>query len=366
MICIPKKILQPVFAFLLTGIVIISCKGPVAEKTATVATQDSVKFFILKKEAVKKQLVFPSELLPVERAEIFAKANGYIKTIKVDIGDHVQKGQVLVIVDAPELIANYEQANADLQAARARYNASNDVFQRLENASKVSGTIATGELEKSRNQLKADEASVEAARSRLSALSQMKEYLILRAPFGGTITQRNADAGALVGTAGSKPILVIENTEELRLRVPVQEALTGALPDSSSIAFMVDAQPDKKFYAQLSRKSGSINTSNRTETWEFVYRNKQQELKSGMYANAIINLNRPTPSFAVMPSVIATTLEKKFIIRIKAGKTEWVDVRNGLNTGDKIEIFGNLAEGDTVLIKATDEIKPGTKLLLKK
>ena len=348
-------------------LIFFACKQSNKEPVAMPATvTDSVKILILKKEEIKKQLVFPSELIPYERAEIFAKANGYIKTIKTDIGDHVQKGQVLATIDAPELISGYEQANAELQAANSRFTGSADAFHRLENAARVSGTIATGELERSRNQMKADEASVAAARSRVGTYAQMKDYLIIRAPFNGTITQRNADAGALAGSANTKPILVIENTEMLKLLVPIQEAFTGALPDSSSIPFTVDAQPDKKFFAKLSRKSGTIDKENRTETWEFIFNNQKQELKSGMYANAVIKLARPTASFAVAPSAIATTLEKKFAIRLKDGKTEWVDVRPGMNTGDKIEIFGNLSEGDTLLVKATDEIKPGTKLIPKK
>jgi membrane fusion protein, multidrug efflux system len=127
----------------------------------------------------------------------------------------------------------------------------------------------------------------------------------------------------------------------------------------------VDAQPDKKYYAKLSRKTGAINKDNRTETWEFLFNNNNQELKSGMYANATIKLGRTGNSFVVAPSAIATTLEKRFVIRLKGGVAEWIDVRNGMNTGDKIEIFGNLNEGDTLLLKATDEIKTGTKLLAK-
>lgn len=363
MISMYKKII----GCILSGVLLFACKQATKETVASpVTSPDSVKIFVLKKEDVKKQLVFPSELLPLEKAELFAKANGYIKTIKADIGDYVQKGQLLATVDAPELLSNYEQANAEVQAANSKYTGSADAFHRLENAAKVSGTIATGELERARNQMNADQASVAAAKSRLSTYAQMKDYLIIRAPFNGTITQRNADAGALVGSGNAKPILVIENTETLRLRVPIQEAYTGAQPDSSSIAFTVDAQPDKKYFAKLTRKSGTISKENRTETWEFIINNPKQELKSGMYANAVIKLNRPTASFAVVPSAIATTLEKRFSIRLKDGKAEWVDVRNGMNTGDKIEIFGNLSEGDTLLVKATDEIKPGTKLIPKK
>ena len=333
---------------------------------AGAAQPDSASIFLLQKQKINKSLVFPAELSAMERAEIFAKVNGYLKDVKVDIGDHVQKGQLLAVIEAPEMMANYAQAVADVQSLKSKYTASNDAFQRIANAAKVNGTIAAVELEKSRNQMRSDSAAVEAAKAKQNALGQLKDYLIIRAPFNGTVSQRNADAGVLVGNGNTKPILVIENTSQLRLRLPVAEAYTGAVADSSVIVFTVDAQPDKSFKASLSRKAGVVSQDNRTEIWEFIYHNSNNELKPGMYANARITLGRSSPSFAVPPSAIATTLEKKFVIRIKQGKTEWVDIRTGMNTADRIEIFGNLSEKDTLLQKATDEIKSGTSLAIKK
>ena len=350
-------------AILVASVLFNACTSDNKEQQTKPVAQDSTTVFILQKQEVNKKFSFPSELTPLERAEIFAKVSGYIKTVKVDIGDKVQQGQVLAIIEAPEMLSNYAQASADVQFANSKYIASLDAFTRIENAAKVNGTVATGELEKSRNQMLADKAAHEATKAKLNAYAQLKDYLTIRSPFSGTIVQRNADIGTLVGTANNKPILVIENTATLRLKVPVQEAYTTALPDSSFISFTVDAQPDKKYFAKLSRKTGAINKDNRTETWEFIYNNSKQELKSGMYANATMKLGRSGTSFVVAPSAIATTLEKRFVIRLKNGKTEWIDVRNGMNTGDKIEIFGNLNEGDTLLLKATDEIKEGTKLI---
>ncbi|WP_295235081.1 efflux RND transporter periplasmic adaptor subunit [Sediminibacterium sp.] len=350
-------------AILVASVLFNACTSDNKEKQTKPVAQDSTTVFILQKQEVNKKFSFPSELTPLERAEIFAKVSGYIKKVKVDIGDKVQQGQVLAIIEAPEMLSNYAQASADVQFANSKYIASLDAFTRIENAAKVNGTVATGELEKSRNQMLADKAAHEATKAKLNAYAQLKDYLTIRSPFSGTIVQRNADIGTLVGTANNKPILVIENTATLRLKVPVQEAYTTALPDSSFISFTVDAQPDKKYFAKLSRKTGAINKDNRTETWEFIYNNSKQELKSGMYANATMKLGRSGTSFVVAPSAIATTLEKRFVIRLKDGKAEWIDVRNGMNTGDKIEIFGNLNEGDTLLMKATDEIKEGTKLI---
>ena len=326
---------------------------------------DSVAAFILQKSEVSKQVSFPAELTPIEKAEIFAKVSGYVNNVKVDIGDRVQSGQILAILDAPEMTANYAQANADVQTARSKYTGSLDTYKRILNASKTEGTIAANELEKVRSQMMADSSSLDAARSRLASIAQMKDYLIVRSPFTGIITQRNVDPGVLVGSSNTKPLLVVENTSSLRLRIPVPEAYTAAIPDTSFISFTVDAQPGITYKAVLSRKAGALNLTNRTETWEFIYPNKNNELKPGMYANASLKLGRKENSFVVPSTAVATNLEKRFVIKLKNGLTEWADVKNGVNLDDRMEIFGNLASGDTLLTRATDEIKANTKLIPK-
>jgi RND family efflux transporter MFP subunit len=367
--CIGKKIymnrIQKVIPFALL-LAWAGCKQSGTETAITPASRDSVTVFLLQKQAIKKQLSFPAELIPFEKAELFAKVNGYVKEMKVDIGDRVSKGQVLALLEAPEMLSNYAQTGSEAQFARSKYKASLDAYQRIAQAAKVNGTIAAGELERSRNQMLADSAAYESAKSKVNTYSQLKDYLVIRAPFAGTITQRNADPGSMAGTAGSKPLLVVENNALLRLRVPVEEVYTHTIPDTSVVSFTVDAQPDKVFTAKLSRKSGAVNTATRTETWEFIFNNEKKELTSGMYANASLSLAREQHSFVVAPAAVATTLEKKFVIRMKQGKADWVDVRTGMNSGDKIEIFGNLAEGDSLLQKATDEIKAGSSLTARK
>lgn len=348
------------------AISVLACKQyDTSQTTNKNNSTDSVVVFLLHKDSINKQIKFPAELIPLERAEIFAKVTGYISSLKVDIGDKVTQGQVIAVLDAPEMIANVAQSNADVQTARSKYLGSLDAYKRISNAEKVEGTIAAGELEKAKTRMLADSASLEAARSKTNAFTRIKDYLVLRAPFNGIITQRNADPGTLVNAGNTKPLLVVENTSTLRLRIPVPEAYTSTTANSTMISFTVDAQPDVTYQAKLSRKAGALNLSNRTETWEFLYDNKNGQLKSGMFASSVLKLGRDKTGFMIPQSAIATTLERKFIIRLKSDKTEWVDIRSGFSQDDKVEIFGNIHDDDTLLLRATDEIKPGTKLIPK-
>ena len=341
------------------------CTQQDKKKTGQGAAIDSVAAFTLKKLPVLKKLTFPAELIPIEKAEINARVQGYVKACKVDIGDQVKRGQILVILDAPELVAGYAQAVSEAQTAYAKQLTSKDRYQRLLNAASVAGIIAAAEMESARNQMMADSSAAGAARSKLMAASQLKDYLTIRAPFDGIVTQRNADRGALVGTTGSKPLLTLENMGILRLRIPVPETYSTTVPDTTVVEFTVDALPGKAFPATLSRKSGSISLTNRTETWEFDFQNAARILKSGMYASVTLKLGRQELSFLVPSSAIVTTLEKKFVVRIKEGRAEWVDVKTGFNQNDKIEIFGAVQEGDVLLTSASDEVKQGTKLAAK-
>lgn len=335
------------------------------DKKSQTPSADSVQVFILKKEPVTKTLSLPAELVAWERAELFAKVEGYVRELKVDIGSRVKKNDVLIIIDAPEITANYAKATADLQGAQSRYNTSLDIYNRMMSAAKEKGAVSDSELERARNQMLTDSAAHEASRSAASAYAQLKNYLTIRAAFDGIITQRNVDAGNLVGK-NSTPLLVLENLSKLRVRVAIPEIYTSAILVSASINFTVDAQPSKKYLATFARKSNQIDSKTRTELWEFEAANTKQELKSGMYGNVSFNLQRNEPSFVVPHSAVVTNLERSFVIRLRDGKTEWIDVRSGIGMSDKVEIFGDLQEGDQLVLKANDEIKAGSAIVAKK
>jgi membrane fusion protein, multidrug efflux system len=330
--------------------VIVALAGCTDKKSQPSASTsvDSVQVFILKKEPVTKTLSLPAELHPLERAELFAKVEGYVRELKVDIGSRVKKNDVLIVIDAPEVTANYARSLADLQAAQSRYNTSLDTYKRMVNAAKEKGAVSDSELERVLNQMLTDSATHEAAKSGSNAYAQLKNYLVIRAAFDGVITHRNVDAGTLVGK-GSIPLLVLESLNKLRVRIAVPEIYTSAIPESASINFTVDAQPSKKYSATLARKSNQIDAKTRTELWEFEVSNSNQELKSGMYGNASFNLQRSESSFVAPYSAVVTNLERSFVIRVRDGKTKWIDVRSGIGMKDKVEIFGDLQEGDQLM-----------------
>lgn len=145
----------------------------------------------------------------------------------------------------------------------------------------------------------------------------------------------------------------------MRLRIHVPEAYVQSHPEEKVLAFTTDAVANKTFYANPARKSESIDPDTRTELWEYEYDNGNNELKPGMYAMAHIVLMREGSSFGVPFSSVVTSLERQFIVRANLGTVEWVDVKEGISMRDSVEIFGDMQEGDTLLTRGSEEIKPG-------
>ena len=345
------------------GVLLFSSCGQSGTGTiGSIATpaQDTVVVFLLHTDTVKKSVDLPGELQPYLQTDLFAKVQGYVREMKVDIGDRVHKGQTLAVIEAPEVNTQVLQSEAALASAKSKYTASTDKYQRLYQASQSEspGIVAPVDLVTARDQMAADSAVYEAVRQQSNAYKEVSGYLYIIAPFDGTIITRKADPGALV--SASSMLLTIQSNNILRLRISVPETYVAAATGKRDLSFAVDAYPQQRFTGALTRKTGTIDPVTRTELWEYDVDNHQQLLKAGAFVYARLRLERGTPSLILPPSAIATTLERKFVIRVHNGAAEWVDVRQGMTINTGIEVFGDLRPGDTLLVKATDERKPGT------
>jgi membrane fusion protein (multidrug efflux system) len=328
--------------------------------TSDILAADTVPVFILRADTLKKTVELPGELLPYEQTDLYAKISGFVRSMKVDIGDRVHQGQSLAIIEAPEVNTQFAQAESSIQAAKSKWTASKDNYDRLFRASQNSspGIVAPVDLERSLDQMMADSATYEAALQQAKAYKEVLGYLYITAPFDGVITARKTDPGALVGV--NTMLLTEQYNRTLRLRVAVPEMYVASAGKGRNIMFTVDAYPERQFSGVLTRKTETVDPITRTELWEYEIDNSKQILKAGVFAYAKINITRSGSSYVVPASAIATTLERKFVIKVTQGKADWVDVRQGITTDTGVEIFGNLKTGDTLLVKSTDERKPGS------
>src|SRR5262249_42334847 len=187
----------------------------------------------------------------------------------------------------------------------------------------------------------------EAARS----VEDVEAYLRIIAPFDGVVTERNVHKGSLVGSSGgsaSAPLLRIRQISRLRLVVAVPETNVGGITHGDKVNFSVPAYPGQTFGGDVQRVSQSLDIRTRTMPVELDVANTPALLSPGMYAEVVWPVRRKQASLFVPPSAIATTTERSFVIRVRNGVTEWVDVKRGEPMGDLIEVFGALDSGDEV------------------
>ncbi len=327
-----------------------------------------------------KGITFPGELKPWNQVGIYAKVNGFVRTIMVDRGTHVRKGQVLAILDAPEIYSELSRieaqkigAQAALSQQMAHLAASSATYDRLLHANQFQeGSISVNEIDQARSKAWSDSAAVAAARENLKAAealykskSEFASYLTLTAPFDGTITERNVSPGALVGRGeNGKPLFVLEDSRTLRLTVAIPESFAGSLPPEARVSFSVTAFPDKQFSARLARSAGSLQEHNRAMMVEFDTDNHNGQLKSGMYANVSLPVIRQDSTLFVPATAVVTSSEQVFVIRSKGGVAEWVTVKKGVALDSLVEVFGDLHPGDRIVRSASEEIRAGDALHL--
>ena len=305
-------------------------------------------------------LKLAGELKPYEQTELFAKVNSYVKQIRVDIGDKVVAGQTLVVLEAPEIVSQIANAKAKVQAQEAIYLSTKSTYDRMLKADETKGAVAKDAIDQIKARKLSDESQLAAARSAYNEIRNINDYLVIKAPFSGTITNRNIDLGAYVGPMSKTPLLVIENNQKLRLNLSVPEANTPYIKIGDTIRFYVRSQPQVKHIALVSRKSGSLDERLRSEKIEADFINKEKLLKAFMVAETSIPLQNSVATFFVPKMSVVESGMGTYVIRIEQGKTKNIPVSKGRMWEDKVEIFGELSEGDKILKMASEEIMEGT------
>jgi RND family efflux transporter MFP subunit len=188
------------------------------------------------------------------------------------------------------------------------------------------------------------------------------------APFDGVVTERNVHKGSLVGSSGAPsavPMLRIRQVSRLRLVVAVPESDVGGITEGEKINFTVPAFPGQTFVGEIKRIAQSLDVKTRTMPVELEVSNASTRLSPGMYAEVVWPIRRQQVSLFVPPSAVASTTEKMFVIRVRNEVAEWVEVRRGETMSNLIEVFGALEAGDVIVVRGTDELRNGVKVITK-
>jgi RND family efflux transporter MFP subunit len=325
--------------------------------------------------SVERTLPLPGDLLAFQDVAIHARVQGFLQSIPVDRGSVVRRGALLARIDAPELKAQLSEADAKVQAAeaqlleaRASLTSERSTFDRLKRASATPGVVAGNDVDVAEQKVEAANARVNAATKNVEAVRQaarsvrdVEAYLQVTAPFDGVVTERAAHVGSLVSPS-SGPIVRMQQVSPLRVVAGIPEAYVAGVRVGQPIEFTVTTFPGETFTGKLARLARALDPKTRTMAVELEINNVAGRLAPGMFAEIRWPARREGPSLLVPRTAVATTTERTFVVRVRDNTAEWVDVKRGASVQDLVEVFGNLNGGDQVAVRATDELRAGTRV----
>jgi RND family efflux transporter MFP subunit len=343
---------------------------------------------------IAQTITIAAEFRPFQEIEVHAKVAGFLKSISVDVGDRVRAGQLLAILEVPELQDEIRQDEAAVKRATEEINRAQADLERSQSAHEVAhlGASRLSDVMKARPNLVAQqdideasgrdrvaEAQVATARAALAAAREQLEiaragqsktqtlfdYARITAPFTGIITHRYADTGAMIqaGTSSqtqAMPIVRLSQNDRLRLVIPVPESAVSRIRLGTPVAVVVQSL-GRNVTGTVARFADRLDTETRTMRVEVDVPNANLDLVPGMYADASIVLDQAKDVVvAPVQAVDRSETGSRVLVVGQDGKLDARTVTIGLEANDRVEVRTGLSDGDVVVIGSRAQLKPGT------
>ena len=308
------------------------------------------------------ELVLPGNVTADQMTSIYSRVDGYLKKWYVDIGDHVQQGQVLADVEAPQIDAELRMAQAQVELAEANLtlaqtnsSRSQELYQNRVNSQKELDTVLATE--------KVQKATRDNAAAALTSAQDMKAFEQIRAPFAGTITARYIDVGSLVSSGSSRTVqklFDLAQSDPVRVFVNVPQADVSSVQAGTPATITVDEFPGQTFAGKVARDAGAFDLSSRTLLLQIDVPNPDGRLYAGMYAHAKLALKNPTPALLVPDnSILIDSKGARVLVVDSSNKIRVKPVTLGRDFGTKSEILGGLDATDHVVQNPTQALQEG-------
>jgi len=391
-----------VLPFLLVGLAsLLACSctrsfgaPPTASPAADVPTVAVAK---AASEDLSRDLVLTAEFKPYQEVDVMAKVAGYIKEIRVDVGDRVKEGDVLATLEIPEMIDDLNHSRASIRHSEAEVKRAQDEVKRAQSvhdgthalytrlaavSEKKPGLIAQQDIDEAQSRDLAAEAQISVANSALAAARQQVEmdnsardkvqtlmdYRRVTAPFTGVVTKRFADNGSMIqaGTASqtqAMPVVRLSQNQLLRLILPVPESAVSTVHIGQRVAVRVPTL-NRSFTGSVARFADKLAMETRTMDTEVDVPNSDLLLIPGMYAEVDLTLARhdgvvAIPVMAVDPAGAGVG---EIMVVTPNRRVELRRVALGLETVDRVEISSGLNAGDLVVLSGRSRLKPGQEV----
>jgi RND family efflux transporter MFP subunit len=344
-----------------------------AEKTLASAAveQDvlSVAVTTPSQGAAAQEITLPANTQAFIDTPIYARTSGYLRKWYADIGTRVHAGELLAVIETPELDEQVRQAESEVATAQANLQIA-DITAARWTKLLAKNAVSKQETDQASSDLKARQSALSAAESNVKRLQQLQGFEKIYAPFDGVITARNIDIGSLIQAGDSNSpqaeLFHMAANDKLRLFVPVPEVYANAVKNGSRITVTSDALPNQKFVGTIVRNSDAIDLSSRTLNVEVDVLNSDHKLLPGQYAFIHLPIPAAASSMTLPANALLFRAEGLRVGVVRDGVARLVPIEIGHDYGAKVEVIAGLTSQDQVILNPPDSLSDGEKVKIAK
>ncbi len=311
-----------------------------------------------------EEVVLPGNAQAYVATPIYARTNGYLKSWNFDIGAHVKAGQLLAVIETPEVDRQLDQARADLATAQANYDLAGTTAARYQTLFK-SDSVAKQDVEDRIGDLQAKKAMLDSAAFNVRRLEEMQHFQNVYAPFDGVITARNIDIGALIDAGGNAPgkeLFDIAATNRLRVYINVPQQYSRDVKPGGA-AYLTQAEfPGRRFPGNVVRTSDSIDPVSRTLLTEVDVGNPTGVLLPGAFLSVHLKLKSEAPTVVIPVNTLIFRSSGMQVAVVRNNKAELVPVTIGRDYGTEVEVLSGLTAQDLIIENPSDSLTSGTEV----
>ena len=318
-----------------------------------------------KQSTPAQEIILPGNVQPFISSPIYARTNGYLKNWYADIGAHVKQGQLLAVIDAPEVDQQLAQSLSNVNTAKANLALAEITKNRYEGLIKTNA-VAQQDVDNAVGSYKANQAIVEADEANVKQLQALQGFERVYAPFDGVVTARNTDIGDLIDSGSSGGVKTdlfhIAQPGVLRVYVNVPEEYSQGVKVGMTANLALAEFPGRTFQGKLVRTAEAINVTTRTLLIEVDVQNPTSILLTGSYAEVHLQVPTAASTFLIPVNTLLFRTEDLRVGVVKDGKVALATVTAGHDFGDQIEIVSGLKADDQVIVNPPDSIVAGQQV----
>ena len=310
--------------------------------------------------ALFDEYVLPGTLTAWHEAPIYSRIPGYVNAWYVDMGDKLKKGQVMAVIEVPELEAEYRQAKANYHATKAQHKIAQITSKRWQ-AMLLDKAVSPHETDEKVNAAKKTYADMLAAKAQWRRIASMYAFREIKAPFNGYVSLRNVDIGMLVNsgsqTNAELPLFKMIQSHKLRLQLKLPQAYIRKIDANMVVDFEFDQFPGQLFKGKLLHVASAIDPLTRTLLAEFMVDNAQHQLLPGIYTHVHFKVPSEQTSVRVPMNTLLFRTEGLQVATVdKDSKVVLKDVSIYRDLGSEVEINFGLNINDRLILNPYDDI----------